>query len=123
MFRIKSGQNALATAVVLGALISGLNALAPKVTAQSPLTLVIVELKRDSVVVAKAKAEAGGGQSLRMPFYYRAVRPSITPAAPTLAPVNGTEVNGSPVIDINGAYSLSYSFTNSPAQISVIGGL
>ena len=93
MFRIKLGHGALATAVVLGALISGLNALAPKVTAQS----------------------------LRMPFYYRAVRPNITPTAPTLAPVNGTEVSGSPATDINGAYSLSYSFTNSPAQISVIG--
>jgi hypothetical protein len=88
MFRIKLGHSALATAVVLGALISGLTA-----------------------------------QSLRMPFYYRAARPNFTPAAPTLAPVNGTEVSGSPAIDNNGAYSLSYSFTNSPAQISVIGGL
>ena len=94
MFRIKLGHSALATAVVLGALISGLNALAPKVTAQS----------------------------LRSPFYYRAARPNITPAAPTLAPVNETEVSGSPATAINGAYSLSYSFTNSPAQISVIGG-
>ena len=93
MFRTKLGHSALATAVVLGALISGLNALAPKVTTQS----------------------------LRMPFYYRAVRPSISPAAPTLAPVNETEVSGSPATAIDGAYSLSYSFTNSPAQISVIG--
>lgn len=60
-------------------------------------------------------ATSNGGQSLRTPFYYRAVSPNITPAAPTLAPVNGTEVSGSPVIDINGSYSLSYAFTNPPA--------
>ncbi|HKP86518.1 MAG TPA: S8 family serine peptidase [Blastocatellia bacterium] len=55
------------------------------------------------------------GQSLRMPFYYRAVRPSATLAAPSLAQATDTEVSGSPVIDINGSYSLAYSFAGSPA--------
>jgi hypothetical protein len=58
--RFRITTHTLAIAVVLGALISGLNALATKVTAQSPLTSVIVELKSDPVVVAKAKAEAAG---------------------------------------------------------------
>jgi subtilisin family serine protease len=55
------------------------------------------------------------GLNLRMPFYYRAVRPNLTLAAPSLAQANGTEVSGSPVIDINGNYSLSYSFAGAPA--------
>jgi len=50
-----------------------------------------------------------------MPFYYRAVRPGVTLAAPSLAALSDTEVNGSPVIDINGNYSLAYSFAGSPA--------
>ena len=56
-----------------------------------------------------------GGQRLRMPFYYRAVAPTLAMAAPALAPVAGTEVSGNPPIDINGNYSLSYSFSGSPA--------
>lgn len=55
------------------------------------------------------------GVNLRMPFYYRAVRPAVAHAAPSLAPANNAEVSGSPVIDINGNYSLSYSFAGSPA--------
>jgi hypothetical protein len=55
-----------------------------------------------------------GGQNLRMPFYYRAVTPTLTMAAPTLAPAGDTEVSGNPPIDINGSYSLSYSFSGSP---------
>lgn len=60
-------------------------------------------------------ATSTGGQSLRMPFYYRAVRPNLVPGAPSLAPADNTEVSGSPLIDANGSYSLSYSFTESPA--------
>lgn len=56
-----------------------------------------------------------GGQNLRMPFYYRAVTPSVAMAAPALAPAAGAEVSGNPPIDINGSYSLSYSFSGSPA--------
>jgi len=56
-----------------------------------------------------------GGQNLRMPFYYRAVTPTLTMAAPTLSPAAGIEVGGNPPIDINGSYSLPYSFSASPA--------
>jgi hypothetical protein len=50
-----------------------------------------------------------------MPFYYRAVTPTLTMAAPTLLPAGSTEVSGNPPIDIDGSYSLSYSFSDSPA--------
>jgi hypothetical protein len=56
-----------------------------------------------------------GGQRLRMPFYYRAVRPNVSLGAPTLAPATGNEVSGNPPIDIDGSYTLSYSFSGSPA--------
>jgi hypothetical protein len=56
-----------------------------------------------------------GGQNLRMPFYYRAVRPTITMSAPLLNPASDTEVSGDPPIDINGSYSLAYSYTAAPA--------
>ena len=56
-----------------------------------------------------------GDQRLRMPFYYRAVRPNVTLSAPVLAAPTATEVSGNPPIDINGNYSLSYSFSGSPA--------
>jgi subtilisin family serine protease len=56
-----------------------------------------------------------GGQRLRMPFFYRAITPAVTLGAPTLSPAAGTEVTGNPPIDINGSYSLPYSFTASPA--------
>lgn len=56
-----------------------------------------------------------GGQNLRMPFYYRAVTPTLAMGAPTLSPTGGTEVSGNPPIDINGSYSLSYSLSGSPA--------
>jgi subtilisin family serine protease len=61
---------------------------------------------------------ASGGQNLRMPFYYRAVAPTVTLAAPTLA-ANGAEVTGSPAIDINGSYSLSYAAAGSPAKYRI----
>jgi len=56
-----------------------------------------------------------GGQRLRMPFFYRAITPAVTLAAPALSPAAGTEVSGNPPIDINGSYSLPYSFAASPA--------
>jgi hypothetical protein len=56
-----------------------------------------------------------GNQSLRMPFYYRAVRPALVLAAPSIDGVSDTEVSGSPVIDIDGGYSLAYSLAASPA--------
>lgn len=55
-----------------------------------------------------------GGQRLRMPFYYRAITPAVTLAAPVLSPAAGTEVSGNPPIDINGSYSVPYSFLASP---------
>jgi hypothetical protein len=55
------------------------------------------------------------GQRLRMPFYYRAITPPVTLTAPALAPASGTEVSGNPPIDIDGSYSLPYSFAGSPA--------
>src|SRR5205085_2744745 len=58
---------------------------------------------------------ADGGQNLRMPFYYRAVRPTITMSAPLLNPASDTEVSGNPPIDINGSYALPYSFSGLPA--------
>jgi hypothetical protein len=49
-----------------------------------------------------------------MPFFYRAITPAVTLAAPALSPAAGTEVAGNPPIDIDGAYSLPYSFAASP---------
>jgi subtilisin family serine protease len=54
---------------------------------------------------------ADGGQRLRMPFYYRAVRPAVAAAAPVLYGVAGNEVEGNPPVDINGDYSLQYYST------------
>jgi hypothetical protein len=80
------------------------------------------EVDGQSVTVSPTQAQwyvvatrADGGQNLRMPFYYRAVTPTLAMAAPTLAPAGETEVSGSPLIDINGSYTLSYSFSGSPA--------
>lgn len=56
-----------------------------------------------------------GGQRLRMPFYYRAVQPNLAPTAPSLAAATGSEVSGAPPIDIDGSYSIPYSFSGSPA--------
>jgi subtilisin family serine protease len=55
------------------------------------------------------------GQRLRMPFYYRAIIPALTLAAPSLNPATATEVSGNPPIDINGSYALAYSYAASPA--------
>jgi hypothetical protein len=60
-------------------------------------------------------ARADGGQSLRMPFQLRAVRPALTMAAPAMGSVSGTEVAGNPPTDVDGGYQLSYGYAGSPA--------
>jgi subtilisin family serine protease len=60
-------------------------------------------------------ARADGGQTLRMPFQLRAVRPAVAAAAPTMGAVSGGEVAGNPPTDIDGAYSLAYGYAGSPA--------
>ena len=64
---------------------------------------------------------ADGGQSLRMPFYYRAVRPTITANAPNFTAINGNEVAGNPPVDVNGSYQLAYAAPvgTAPAQYRV----
>ncbi|HEX8293437.1 MAG TPA: S8 family serine peptidase, partial [Pyrinomonadaceae bacterium] len=52
---------------------------------------------------------SGGGQRLRMPFYARAVRPTVAAAAPTLGDVAGNEVADAPPVDIDGAYRLTFA--------------
>ncbi len=67
-------------------------------------------------------SRADGGQSLRMPFYYRAVRPTITTNAPSLNAITGNEVADNPPVDINGGYRLQYAPPASgaaPAQYRV----
>ena len=61
---------------------------------------------------------ADGGQRLRMPFYYRAVRPALTASAPTIGDITGTEVAGNPPLDVNGAYRINFArpTTGSQAQ-------
>jgi subtilisin family serine protease len=54
---------------------------------------------------------ADGGQRLRMPFYYRAVKPTVASSAPVINGVAGNEVEGTPPVDINGDYALQYSAT------------
>ncbi|HJQ69956.1 MAG TPA: S8 family serine peptidase, partial [Blastocatellia bacterium] len=83
------------------------------------------EANGESITAAAAQfqwyvtaSRASGGQSLRMPFYYRAVSPAVTLAAATLS-ASGAEVVGSPAIDINGGYSLSYSAAGSPAKYRI----
>jgi subtilisin family serine protease len=80
------------------------------------------EVDGQSIATSPAQAQwyivatrTDGGQRLRMPFYYRAISPNVTLAAPTLSAATGSEVSGTPPIDINGSYSLSYSFAGSPA--------
>jgi subtilisin family serine protease len=60
-------------------------------------------------------ARADGGQALRMPFQFRAVRPTITMAAPAMGAVSGNEFAGNPPTDIDGGYRLSYGYAGSPA--------
>jgi subtilisin family serine protease len=50
-----------------------------------------------------------GKQNLRMPFYFRAIAPTINTPAPNLNGTGGHELGGNPPIDINGAYQLQYA--------------
>jgi len=52
-----------------------------------------------------------GGERLRMPFYYRAVRPTVAASAPSFTSVEGNEVAGNPPVDVDGAYQLRFSAT------------
>ncbi len=62
---------------------------------------------------------ADGGQRLRMPFYYRAVSPTVAgAAAPQMGSVGGNEVAGTPATDINGAYELYWAAPASGPQPS-----
>ena len=61
---------------------------------------------------------ADGGQRLRMPFYYRAVTPTVAMAAPAMGNVTGTEVVENPPVDIDGAYRLSFAKPATGAQAS-----
>jgi hypothetical protein len=60
-------------------------------------------------------ARTDGGQTLRMPFQFRAVRPTFTAVAPTLGAVSGNELAGNPPTDIDGGYRLSYGYAGNPA--------
>ncbi len=61
---------------------------------------------------------ADGGQTLRMPFQYRAIAPTVATFAPNLNNAGGAEFQGNPATDINGSYELSYAATgtNAPAK-------
>jgi subtilisin family serine protease len=61
---------------------------------------------------------ADGGQRLRMPFYYRAVKPTVAAVAPTFSAVTGTEVAGNPPVDVNGTYRLQFAKPATGAQAS-----
>jgi subtilisin family serine protease len=52
---------------------------------------------------------ADGGQRLRMPFYFRAVSPAVAAAAPAIEGVDGTELAGSPAVDVDGAFRLRFA--------------
>lgn len=56
-------------------------------------------------------SRADGGQNLRMPFQFRAIRPTVTAVAPTMGNVAGNELSGNPPTDINGSYQLSFGYT------------
>lgn len=63
-------------------------------------------------------ARTDGGQTLRMPFQYRAIAPTAAMFAPSLNDVGGVEFTGNPATDIDGNYQLTYAATgtNAPAQ-------
>jgi uncharacterized membrane protein YgcG len=59
-----------------------------------------------------------GGQTLRMPFQYRAIAPTPAMFAPTLNNAGGVEFSGNPATDIDGNYQLIFAATgtNAPAK-------
>lgn len=66
-------------------------------------------------------ARSDGGQTLRMPFQYRAIAPTVSMFAPTLNNADGTEFSGNPATDIDGNYGLSFAATgtNPPAKFRI----
>lgn len=60
-----------------------------------------------------------GGQTLRMPFQYRAIAPTVMTSAPTQNNAGNTEFAGNPATDINGNYTLGFAATgaNAPAKL------
>jgi hypothetical protein len=62
-------------------------------------------------------ARTDGGQTLRMPFQYRAIAPTVSMSAPTLNNAGNTEFSGNPATDINGNYQLSFAATGAPAKL------
>jgi subtilisin family serine protease len=50
-----------------------------------------------------------GGQSLRMPFYFRAIAPTASTASPVFTGTGGNELSGNPPVDINGAYQVQWT--------------
>jgi subtilisin family serine protease len=62
------------------------------------------------------------GQTLRMPFYLRAVKPAFAAAAPAMGDVAGAEVADATPVDIDGAYRLQFakpSTGDQPAKLRV----
>jgi subtilisin family serine protease len=57
-----------------------------------------------------------GGQRLRMPFYYRAIAPTVTTSTAVLNNLSGTEVSGEPPVDINGSYAIHFSSAGSGSE-------
>ncbi|HEV2763185.1 MAG TPA: S8 family serine peptidase, partial [Pyrinomonadaceae bacterium] len=52
---------------------------------------------------------ADNGQTLRMPFYFRAHKPAVTTSAPNFAGIQGTEVAEATPLDVDGSYRLQYA--------------
>ena len=61
-------------------------------------------------------ATHGDGTRYRMPFYLRAVRPTVATAAPAMGDVTGNEVADATPVDINGAYRLTFAKPSTGAQ-------
>ena len=67
-------------------------------------------------------ARNDGGQTLRMPFQFRATRPTVAgAAAPAMGNIDGNEIASDPPTDIDGSYRLNFSYSGSttPAKIRI----
>ncbi len=66
-------------------------------------------------------ARTDGGQTLRMPFQYRAIAPTVSTFAPNLNNAGNVEFTGNPATDIDGNYQLSFAATgtNAPAKFRI----
>jgi subtilisin family serine protease len=66
-------------------------------------------------------ARSDGGQTLRMPFQYRAIAPTVAMFAPALNNAGNTEFSGNPATDIDGNYQLTFAATgtNPPAKFRI----